>query len=172
MQSYDPLKRNSFSPKGMWGAGSSPCHFSRLYPKASRKTAPPGSHRPCRPRMGRCARLRALPAPPATPGHQARGPWPGPASRRPPLGSRAVPRLRGPPATHTQHQHTHRHALLAEEKGGARPKKVDPTVAGTSKRWGGPLPPGPECRRGSRGTRPYGWSQAPRASTLALHVTQ
>lgn len=41
MQSYDPLKRNSFSPKGMWGAGSSPCHFSCLYPKASRKTAPP-----------------------------------------------------------------------------------------------------------------------------------
>lgn len=160
MQSPDPLTRNSFFP-GRLGRRLRPLSLLPSVPGASRKTAPPARIGLAARRTGRCGELRALPAPPASPGHprhRARGSRPGPASRTPLLGSWAVPRLRGPPATHTQHRHTHRHALPAGE-GGPRPKKVDPSVAGAWKRRGGLLP----ARTGTspplpRPTRPYGWS--------------
>lgn len=164
MQNYDPLKSSSFFPKGVWPL---PLPLLQAVPKASRKTAPalasamspagrdavPGSEPFQQPRP-----------PPATPGCRARGSRPGPASWTPPLRSRAVPRLRGPLATHTQHRHTHRHTLLTSEgRGGHDPRKWIPV-------WRAPRRGGVDCGRpgpgrlraaaAARGLAPTAVSQA------------
>lgn len=68
MQSPDPLTRNSFFP-GRLGRRLRPLSLLPSVPGASRKTAPPARIGLAARRTGRCGELRALPAPPASPGH-------------------------------------------------------------------------------------------------------